>query len=254
MWILLFIMCASSLALNALTPEETKTIGQKIYFNECSSKKNRLVFWNANEDFPSLGIGHFIWFPKGFKGSFEQMFPKLLAYFKKKKIKLPTLIAKASHAPWVNRDQFMTSYKSAEMAELRDFFENSLATQAEFIAIEFEKKLKEIVRSSRNKKSLSTKIARLKASPGGLYALIDYHNFKGSGLDPKERRNGQGWGLLQALEALPNNSKDPVADFAATAKRLLTLRAASCPTKGKEDLFLQGWFNRIDRYAAFKFV
>ena len=44
---------------------------------------------------------------------------------------------------------------------------------------------------------------RLEATAAGTFALIDYVNFKGEGTLETERYNGEGWGLLQVLEAMP---------------------------------------------------
>ncbi len=43
---------------------------------------------------------------------------------------------------------------------------------------------------------------RVAAEPDGLYALVDYVNFKGEGTLPSERYRGEGWGLLQVLEEM----------------------------------------------------
>lgn len=51
-----------------------------------------------------------------------------------------------------------------------------------------------------NKENVKYQFYRVSNSPNGLYALIDYVNFKGEGTSETERYNGQGWGLLQILE------------------------------------------------------
>ena len=43
---------------------DLKEIGEKIFRNEAAGKKENLVYWNSGENFPSLGIGHFIWYRK----------------------------------------------------------------------------------------------------------------------------------------------------------------------------------------------
>ena len=45
-----------------LTSHEIKWLGEQIYSNECNANFECLTSWNSGEDFPSLGIGHFIWF------------------------------------------------------------------------------------------------------------------------------------------------------------------------------------------------
>ena len=45
--------------------------------------------WNAGEDFPSLGIGHFIWYRAGQQEIFEESFPQLLSFLKRQQVALP---------------------------------------------------------------------------------------------------------------------------------------------------------------------
>ena len=72
---------------------------------------------------------------------------------------------------------------------------------------------------------------RVKNSPAGMYALIDYVNFKGEGLLLSERYNGQGWGLLQVLENMKGEQPgvEATAEFAVVAKELLALRVKNDP-------------------------
>ena len=45
-------------------------VGRKVWVNECDGTVAGLTSWNADEAFPSLGIGHFIWYPAG-KGGLD---------------------------------------------------------------------------------------------------------------------------------------------------------------------------------------
>ncbi len=47
------------------------------------------------------------------------------------------------------------------------------------------------------------------ASPNGVYALVDYVNFKGEGTLATERYQDHGWGLLQVLEGMKGRSFHP---------------------------------------------
>ena len=62
----------------ALSEAELDAIGRRVWQNECGGTRQGLTSWNSGEDFASLGIGHFIWYPKGMNGPFEESFPKLL--------------------------------------------------------------------------------------------------------------------------------------------------------------------------------
>jgi hypothetical protein len=48
-------------------------IGKKVWANECDGKVEGLTSWNGGEAFPSLGIGHFIWYPAGRRGPFDEL-------------------------------------------------------------------------------------------------------------------------------------------------------------------------------------
>ena len=67
----------------------------------------------------------------------------------------------------------------------------------------------------------------------GLYVLLDYINFKGEGTSETEAYQGQGWGLLQVLQAMPKVSSDQeiIADFVAAAKKVLEQRVKNSPPK-----------------------
>ena len=85
--------------------------------------------------------------------------------------------------------------------------------------------------------------------PYGLYALIDYVNFKGEGTSSLERYNDQGWGLLQVLENMPQGSKtDSLQQFVNSAQQILTRRVDNAPAARNEARWLQGWSNRLKTY------
>ncbi len=85
--------------------------------------------------------------------------------------------------------------------------------------------------------------------PGaGTFALIDYVNFKGEGTLLTERYNGQGWGLLQVLEAMPGEG-DATRAFSQAAKAMLARRVRNAPPERHEERWLPGWEARVERYA-----
>jgi len=83
----------------------------------------------------------------------------------------------------------------------------------------------------------------------GTFALIDYVNFKGEGTLETERYKGQGWGLLQVLETMPEGG-DPVREFSQAAKATLARRVRNAPPERHEERWLPGWDARVERYAA----
>ncbi len=86
---------------------------------------------------------------------------------------------------------------------------------------------------------------RIANSPNGLYALIDYVNFKGEGTSPKERYNNLGWGLLQVLETMPGTG-DAMSEFVQAADFVLTRRVQNASRD--ESRWLPGWRNRLKTY------
>jgi hypothetical protein len=84
----------------------------------------------------------------------------------------------------------------------------------------------------------------------GTYALIDYANFKGMGISPLETYKSQGWGLLQVLSGMRDESiaRDAVEEFRRAASRVLRQRVENAPKSRKEQQWLPGWINRINTY------
>jgi len=58
-----------------ITSAALQQIGQRLSQNETGGRYENLVVWNLGEEFPSLGIGHFIWYPAGYQGPFTETFP-----------------------------------------------------------------------------------------------------------------------------------------------------------------------------------
>jgi len=52
-----------------LSDKQAAFIAQKVWQNEGAGLDKYLVHWNEGEDFASVGIGHFIWFPEGTYGT-----------------------------------------------------------------------------------------------------------------------------------------------------------------------------------------
>jgi hypothetical protein len=76
MFLFMRLLCAFAFVLiasvaSALTPRELDVIGHRVWQNECNGTREGLTSWNTGENFASLGIGHFIWYPKGVNGPFE---------------------------------------------------------------------------------------------------------------------------------------------------------------------------------------
>ena len=232
-----FIVKYLFLMLPLLAFSNNTEIGKKIWKNECGGKIDGLVSWNVREECASLGIGHFIWYPEGSSQKFDAMFPQYLAFLKEKRISIPDFLLSFEHAPWKSREAFLADEK---IALLRDWLFNTIDLQTEFIIQRLQITLKKILLKS---PELKTKVEYLCQSSRGLFALIDYLNFKGEGLSDLEKYQGKGWGLYQVLLHMHGNEIDHFKESALTRLRE---RISGAPND--ETHWFQGWKNRIQGY------
>ncbi len=236
-----------------LSPDDFRQLGRQIYANECASRPACLTSWNAGEDFPSLGIGHFIWYREGQQEVFEQTFPALLHYLQRAGVSLPAWLTagQAAAAPWQSREQFLAAQDSARMRELRQLLAATQDLQARFIAERFFASSEAILAAAdpAERETLTKHLYTLAANdaPYGLYALIDYVHFKGTGLHSSERYADQGWGLLQVLQAMPADGSE-LTDFVDAAAAVLQRRVQNAPPERNEQRWLAGWTHRLQTY------
>ena len=231
--------------LPALAPADLDSIGRRVWQNEAGGQVSGLTSWNTGEAFASLGIGHFIWYPKGPKGPFEESFPALIQYFAQNKVQLPEWLHSGMPCPWPDRDSFLKDAQAPRMRELRELLSKTIALQSHFLAERLEKSLPSMLKTLPNAEQTSIKntFDRLASNPKGRFALIDYVNFKGEGTKTTERYHGMGWGLLQVLQTMPPNGS--VRDFSEAAASVLTRRVQNAPPERQEQRWLQGWLNRV---------
>lgn len=236
-----------------ISKSELNAIGEKIFKNEAAGKKENLVYWNEGENFPSLGIGHFIWYKQGEPGIFEESFPQLVEFLKSKNVKLPKIMAENKYSPWKDRQELINlkTKKNPDIEELTNFLYDNKDLQIMFIFKRLEASLEKMIAVSSNKENVRKQFYRVASSPNGLYPLIDYVNFKGEGTNSQERYNGQGWGLLQVLENMKGTEtgKSALTEFLNSAKFVLQRRVNNSDPSKNERKWLQGWFNRCNTYA-----
>lgn len=235
---------------NQLSCQDANRIGEKIWKNECAGTKEGLTNWNKGENFASLGIGHFIWYPLDKEEQFQETFPALLQFLLKQGVILPEWLKSASGCPWKTRESFYEDIHTPKMDSLRQLLFDTRHLQAVFIANRLQDAFPQIIEScsQEEKEKITTLFHRLLKDADGLYALIDYLNFKGSGTSPKETYKGQGWGLLQVLQGIPLSSNEPLLDFVKVAKAILKQRVYNSPSERHEEQWLNGWSNRLDTY------
>lgn len=240
--------------LPALEPSQADWIADQIFQNECNRQLSCLTSWNTGEDFPSLGIGHFIWYRQGQQERFVESFPDLLGYYVARGVDLPDWIAGLPgwSSPWPDREAFLSDIDSPRMQSLRDFLNATRGIQAGYIIRRLERSLPALMAASEQPEAIAAEFYRVAGSevPHGMYALIDYVNFKGEGTAASERYQGEGWGLLQVLETMLSAPRTGTVleQFSAAARQVLARRIENSPAERGEERWRQGWNNRTLTY------
>lgn len=162
------------------------------------------------------------------------------------------MAARPAALPWADREAFLAARDGDSARELEALLRDTFDLQAEFLLGRLEAALPAILAAvDPARRDVATGAARaLLATPAGRYALIDYVNFKGTGLSPRERYQGEGWGLAQVLAAMPEDvDRSRVARaFADAAAAAMRGRVARAPPERNEARWLPGWLKRIDTY------
>lgn len=232
--------CAQSVS---LTATQLNRVGQRIWQNECAGSVTGLTSWNSGEDFASLGIGHFIWYPAGRRGPFEESFPPLAGFLESQGVPMPKW--SQGPCPWTSKAAFDADSGGSRQKELRILLSKTVPLQTAFILNRLKRALPKMLAATKAHQKVKAHFNGLSMTPEGAFCLIDYVNFKGEGTAKTERYNGQGWGLLQVLESM--DTPTPNA-FATAAKAVLSRRVQNAPAARKEQRWLAGWHNRCDGY------
>ncbi len=234
-------------AASAASSVDVAALGRRIWANECAGSRQGLVSWNAGEDFPSLGIGHFIWFPSGVSAPFEESFPAFVAYARRCGAQVPAFFNGA--APWPNKKAFLAD-RSGRADAMRNWLAGHVELQTRFIIARSRAALSAMLAQSRDAAAVQARYNALAATTQGMYCLVDYVNFKGEGVKPTERYAGQGWGLLQVLEEMQGRpqGRAATAEFSRAAATVMRRRVANAPAARNEGKWLQGWLNRCATY------
>ena len=246
----LALLTLTALPASALSDRELASIGQRVWQNECGGTREGLTSWNSGEDFASLGIGHFIWYPKGMRGPFEESFPPLVRFLGANGVALPAWLKPAPPCPWRSRAEFQAAARGRQMTELSDLLASTVALQSRFLAQRMEAALPKLLAAAApaQRAHVTAEFTKLTANGKGTFALIDYVNFKGEGTNPTERYNGRGWGLLQVIEGM-DDSYPAVTAFSDSAARVLAQRVKNSPPERDEAKWLVGWVRRVEAYS-----
>jgi len=229
-----------------LSDGQATEIGRRIWKNECAGTVSGLTSWNAGEDFASLGIGHFIWYPAGRRGPFEESFPGLVRFLKTNG--QPVKDWMLGPCPWNSRAEFLGDANGQRLTDLRALLAGTVSLQARHAAMRLESALPKMLAAapSGERAKVEANFRRVAGEPLGYYALMDYVNFKGEGTNPSERYRGAGWGLLQVLAGMKSGPALPA--FSRSADEVLTLRVKNSPPERNEAKWLPGWRNRLKTY------
>lgn len=237
-----------------ISPQVALPIGIKIWFNESGGSVMGLTAWNDGEDFASLGIGHFLWHPYPSKrASFNSGFPHLLRYLESRGAKIPLWLqgANSRYCPWSNRREFMDAKNSRKMAELRIFLQQTIPLQAEYLNRNLQEILPDLLAStpSEDRWFICNKFYTLARTPAGIYALVDYLNFKGAGVTNSLHNYKHGSGLLQVLSGMKfaPSHYTPLQAYVWSAKNALARRVNNSTSKYYEQC-LPGWYKRLNTY------
>jgi hypothetical protein len=228
-------------------------IGKRVWQNESNGSISGLTAWNSGENFASLGIGHFIWYPEGVRGPFEESFPKFLAFARERQAAVPTWLWDARACPWKTRSEFSGAENSSQMRELRKFLEHTVDLQAQFLVARLQQSLAKMLNEAPpgERANVERQFTRVASTPHGCYALVDYVNFKGEGVLHTERYHHEGWGLLQALQGMHGTEGGAAAtrEFSNSAAAILRRRVQNSPPERHEAKWLPGWLNRVRTYS-----
>jgi len=260
-WFLWFCPVASAQtdpAVN-LSRDQALRIGRKIWQNECGGSVAGLTSWNEGENFASLGIGHFIWYPEGVRGPFEESFPRFIEFIRNERLDLPVWLQRLEigpsgvpACPWNSRAEFLRAENSRRMIELREFLVRTVDLQTRFMVARLQDSLPKMLSEAApaDRTNVRQQFVRVASASQGCYALVDYVNFKGEGTLHSERYRGQGWGLLQVLEGMRGaaGGQSAVEEFSRAAAAVLKRRVQNSPPARNEARWLPGWINRVNSY------
>lgn len=233
---------------------ELRLIADKIFQNESGSNYDNLVHWNDGEDFASMGLGHFTWYPAGRSARFGNTFPELLDHLQANGVQLPGWLQQARYqgAPWRSKGELMYAKQTGQVRELQALLYDTRLLQAAYIVERAQRAMPQLVNASPQylRGQVINNLNAIANTPGGWYVLVDYVNFKGEGLNRNGGYKGQNWGLLQVLEDMQPSQPGHQAlnAFADAASRVLERRVRNSPPARNEARWLAGWSNRINTY------
>jgi hypothetical protein len=234
----------------ALTDAELASIGNRVWKNECGGSRDGLTSWNAGEDFASLGIGHFIWYPKGPHGPFEESFPKLVKFLVANGAKVPEVVARRGLSVEFARGiSGGISERTNEGIARAAFRNHSPAKPLPRAAHGGE--------PAQNARRSACRTARQCARAIPTHAVDQRRHVRVDRLRELQRRRDESrralqrrrLGLLQVLAGMQGTGAGAPKEFSASAAATLTRRVQNSPPARNEQRWLPGWKNRVRAYG-----
>ena len=99
-----------------LNGTQQRAVGMKIWQNESGGTVSGLTHWNEGEEFPSLGIGHFIWYPRGFDGRWTETWPEFIRFAQGRGVRGIPTVALLPDCPWSDRKGFRRDFNAAALS------------------------------------------------------------------------------------------------------------------------------------------
>ena len=233
---------------------ELYAIGDKIFKNETGGRIDQLVHWNHRENFASMGIGHFTWYPAGRRTRYGNTFPGLLDHLQNNGVQLPYWVQRARFegAPWRTREELMRAKNTPEVRQFAQLLYDTRHLQAKYIMDRAMRAMPRLVKKTppHLRGLVAGNLNAVANSRGGRYVLVDYINFKGEGLNRNGGYRGKNWGLLQVLEEMrpARPGSQALNEFADASMRVLERRVRNSDPKRNERKWLPGWRNRTNTY------
>ena len=242
-----------------LTDRQAEEIAHRIWLNEGSGKRAKLVWWNKGEEFASVGIGHFIWYTADKPMWFWEAFPPMLRFLVAHGARPPRWLTPGTHCVWNSYAEWKRAKKlqTKKMRQLTDFMDRTQGLQARFMLERLNRSWPRILAYAKahgQGRIMERNYRRLlyrsdgSIDPRGAYILIDYINFKGDGINKGERYRGKGWGLYQVLTRMNPKDPNPYRAFAVAGRKVLERLTKIAPPERRLWRFKKGWFNRMDTY------
>ena len=236
--------------------KDMNAIGDRIFRNETNGDATKLLRWNTQGNFADLGIGHLVWYPANQRGSYTETFPSFLKYAQSKNVPLPNWLAnrRSEGGPWANKATFEQAKDDKQMRELANFLEKTVGLQAAFMTDQLRRNMPSMAQTLPNqyRQADLDNFQIMEKTPGGMYPMLDYMVFQGTGASNSERYNGHGWGLLQVLLNMEKVQPGPnaLAEFMRSAGDSITHRVAAAPADRHEARMLSVWQTRVRTYKV----